>query len=367
MPEPLAGGLDLAVEINRVTASASDPTCQLDALWKPLSRIVPFAAAWIGLFDADRRRYVTATAVDHNETNRSFLESTEFSDQVESFGLFERRRAMCLRDVPLPPTELPSWAEHWLPAGYREGLGVPLITRDGRQLGLMTLYTESAADPSDAARDVIETVAPMITAAIDPLSTIAGLAGLVADAQASGVVSRCGAVHPLPGMPSHPLLRTDSRVVPIALMKLTNRRTHTAFLCPWADDDGHDGYVRVTSVACLPRAPHYFTALVLVSPPGDLHGLTRRELEVLGLLVDGRANHHIATTLFITERTVAAHLEHIRTKLNASTRTVAAVRSLRQALYIPHELIGSAHEEDRGHDAPCCGTSPAVSSRVLSS
>jgi DNA-binding CsgD family transcriptional regulator len=170
------------------------------------------------------------------------------------------------------------------------------------------------------------------------MSTVAGLARLVADAEASVVVSRCGTVHPLPGMPSHPLLTPDSPVLPIALGKLTNYRTHTAFLCP-CPLNGHEGYVRVTGVACQPQAPYYFTALVLISPSGDLHGLTRRELEVLGLLIDGSANQHIATTLFITERTVAAHLEHIRAKLDAPTRTVAAVRSLHQALYVPHQLI----------------------------
>jgi DNA-binding CsgD family transcriptional regulator len=36
--------------------------------------------------------------------------------------------------------------------------------------------------------------------------------------------------------------------------------------------------------------------------------LTPRELEVLGLLIDGKANQRIARTLYITERTVAGAL-----------------------------------------------------------
>jgi DNA-binding CsgD family transcriptional regulator len=153
------------------------------------------------------------------------------------------------------------------------------------------------------------------------------------------VISRTGTVHALPGMPSHPLLDLGSGVVGIALGKLTNHRSHTAFLCPCRGDDGQDGYVRVTGVACPTDAPYFFAALIVISPSGDLHGLTRRELEVLGLLIDGCANHCIATTLFITERTVAAHLEHIRAKLGVPTRTAAAVRSLHQVLYVPHQLI----------------------------
>jgi DNA-binding CsgD family transcriptional regulator len=338
MPELLAEAMDLVMEIDRIAATAGDPRRRLDALWGPLREIVPFAAAWVGIFDAERCQHTTASAIEHTEADRRYLESRSFNDQVEAVGLFRRRRPLCLRDVPLPPAELPSWAEHWWPAGYREGLGVPLVARDGRQVGLLTLHTDSADHPTDEARDLIGMAAPMIAAVVDPMSTLAGLAGLVADAQACVVASRSGTLHPLPGMPPHPLLTAQSRVVSVALTKLTDHRTHTAFLCPWLDN-GEEGYVRVTGIACPPQAPHCFTALILISPSGDLHGLTRRELEVLGLLIDGWANHHIATALFITERTVAAHLEHIRAKLHAPTRTVAAVRSLRLGLYVPHQLI----------------------------
>jgi DNA-binding CsgD family transcriptional regulator len=338
----MADLLELAVELNRVAATAGDARSQLAMLWEPLQRLVPFASAWIGIFDPERGQHVTAAAVGHDEANRLYLESSAFNEQVEAAGLVRRRSPMCLRDAPLPPAELPSWAEHWWPAGYREGLGVPLTARDGRHLGLLTLYTESADHPSDAARDAIGTVAPMIAAAIDPMSSIAALARLVADAEASVAVGRGGRLHPLPGMRTHPLLAPDSQLLAIAQEKLTNIATHTAFLWPCPGADGEDGYVRVTALACRPQAPDYFTCLVMISPPGDLYGLTRRELEVLGLLIDGRANQDIAGKLFITQRTVAAHLEHIRAKLDVPTRTVAAVRSLHQALYLPAQLANLA-------------------------
>ena len=142
-------------------------------------------------------------------------------------------------------------------------------------------------------------------------------------------------------MPTHPLLTQNFRVVATALANLTNRRTHTAFLCP--DPRGNEDYVRVTAIACPPQAPDYFVALVLISPPGDLHRLTHRELEVLGFIIEGRANQYIARALFITERTVAAHMEHIRVKLDAPTRTIAAVRSLHLALYVPRQLAEVAN------------------------
>jgi DNA-binding CsgD family transcriptional regulator len=336
-----AGALDLAMEINRVTTGAGGSGHQLAEMWAAIKVVVPFEAAWIGVFDTGRSRYQTLTAVGHDTANRAYLESSGFNEQVEAYGLFRRNRPLCLRDVPLPPKEIRSWAERWWPAGYREGIGVPLVARDGRHLGLMTMYTDSPARPSDTARDVIGSVAPMISAAIDPMTTIAGLAALVGDAWAGGVVGRDGTVHRLPGMPLPPLLSQNSSVVCTALEKLTHRRNQAAFLCP--DPRRRDNYVRITAIACPPHEPDHFIALILVSPSGNLFGLTRRELEVLGFIIDGRANQYIARALFITERTVAAHMEHIRTKLDAPTRTVAAVRSLHLALYLPRQLTVEAH------------------------
>jgi len=332
-----ANALDLAVEINRVMAGTGDSTReQLDGLWPSLRNVVPFVAGWIGVFDQRRRGYRTLTSVGHNTANRGYLESSDFNEQVDAYGLFRRNRALCLRDVPVPPSEIRSWAERWLPAGYREGVGVPLVARDGRHLGLMTMYTDSPAYPSDAAREVLDVLAPMMSAAIDPMNTIAGLAALVGDARAAAVVDRAGVVYALPGMPLHPLLTPDSGVIRTAMEKLSHRGPQTAFLCP--DPQRPDDFVRVTAIACEPQAPSNFVALVLISPKRNLHGLTRRELEVLGFVIDGRANQYIAHALFIAERTVAAHLEHIRAKLDAPTRTVAAVRALHLALYIPHRL-----------------------------
>jgi DNA-binding NarL/FixJ family response regulator len=47
-----------------------------------------------------------------------------------------------------------------------------------------------------------------------------------------------------------------------------------------------------------------------------LSTLTEREREVLGLVAEGMSNHAIAARLFITERTVEAHITQIFQKLN---------------------------------------------------
>jgi DNA-binding NarL/FixJ family response regulator len=55
--------------------------------------------------------------------------------------------------------------------------------------------------------------------------------------------------------------------------------------------------------------------------------LTARESEVLRLLATGVTNPTIATELFITERTVKAHVTRILTKLKATTRTEAVSKA----------------------------------------
>jgi len=57
--------------------------------------------------------------------------------------------------------------------------------------------------------------------------------------------------------------------------------------------------------------------------PGDRHGLSPREVEVLRLVAAGRSNREIAAALTISEHTVARHLQNIFAKLGVSTRTAA--------------------------------------------
>ncbi len=67
------------------------------------------------------------------------------------------------------------------------------------------------------------------------------------------------------------------------------------------------------------------TEALRVQPHAEpLHGLSSRELEVLRLLTTGKTDVEIAETLYITRHTASAHVEHIYTKLNVSSRAEAA-------------------------------------------
>lgn len=60
---------------------------------------------------------------------------------------------------------------------------------------------------------------------------------------------------------------------------------------------------------------------------GDL--LTKREIEVLKLLAEGKFNKEIAQTLKISEKTVKNHVSNIFKKIHVSDRTQAAVYAIK--------------------------------------
>lgn len=65
---------------------------------------------------------------------------------------------------------------------------------------------------------------------------------------------------------------------------------------------------------------------------GQEAGLTPRELEVLALVVQGADNRSVASTLFISEKTVKNHLTSIFRKLGVHDRTQAALYAVKQKL-----------------------------------
>lgn len=60
--------------------------------------------------------------------------------------------------------------------------------------------------------------------------------------------------------------------------------------------------------------------------------LTARELEVLRLVASGQSNHDIASTLFLSEKTVARHISNIFTKIDVHSRTAAAAYAFENRL-----------------------------------
>src|SRR5262249_48017142 len=66
--------------------------------------------------------------------------------------------------------------------------------------------------------------------------------------------------------------------------------------------------------------------------PTDAEKLTRREREVLELIVGGRSNKRIALELGISEKTVKTHVGHVLAKLDVTDRTQAALLAVQAGL-----------------------------------
>ncbi len=66
--------------------------------------------------------------------------------------------------------------------------------------------------------------------------------------------------------------------------------------------------------------------------------LTEREIEVLRLASQGLSNQDIANELYLSLRTVQAHLGHIFNKLQVSSRTEAVVRALKEGWIILEDI-----------------------------
>lgn len=62
------------------------------------------------------------------------------------------------------------------------------------------------------------------------------------------------------------------------------------------------------------------------------YGLTEREMEVLGLIVEGLSNPQIAERLVITRATAKAHVHSILQKLYVDDRTKAAIMAMKEGL-----------------------------------
>jgi DNA-binding NarL/FixJ family response regulator len=69
--------------------------------------------------------------------------------------------------------------------------------------------------------------------------------------------------------------------------------------------------------------------------------LSRRELEVLALIANGRSNREAAATLFISEATVKTHLLHIYAKLGVSDRAAAVAVAFQRGLIGSDDLSAS--------------------------
>lgn len=338
----------LGAALGRIAASADPLPKRALALLVALRSAVPFDAAWLAFADPRGSRYVSLASLGLDDDIVGFFSGPEMAHDIAVTGTDRDRLPVSRSDLSYPSEHLSTWSDCLTPAGIHESLAVALFARGGRHVGFLTLLSRSKSPPSRTTRRRLAALAPVLALGIDPMPCLLATARVVRGVTAGTVLRDDGLTEALPGLDGDLLLAVGSPVLAIACRRLGDGSLYSSFLWPLGGAFAPDGHARITVVAAPDDVPAVLVGMALVSPAQDLRGLTPRELEVLGLVINGCSNQEIAQTLVVAPRTVAAHIEHLLIKLDASTRTTAAVRAEREGLYVP-TVPGSSYGE------PACG------------
>jgi DNA-binding CsgD family transcriptional regulator len=342
----------LGTALARIAASSDPLPERARALLGALRPVVPFDAAWLAVADPLRSSYSSLAGADLDDRVADFLSGPLMAQDIEVTGTNRDRPPLSPSDLPYAADEVSTSSDCLIPAGIHEALAVALFAPGGRHVGFLALLSGKGEPPTAAVRRRLAALAPVLALGIDPMRSLLTTARLVRGATAGTVLRWDRRTEPLPGLNGHPLLAVGSPVLTAACGRIADGQVYSSFLWPLGGWHAPGGHTRVTVIAAPDDVPAVLGGVVLLSPVPDLHGLTPRELEVLGLVVDGCSNQEIARTLVVAPRTVAAHVEHMLVKLGAATRTLAAVRAEREGLYVPAVPRSSSGEPGRGARGP---------------
>jgi len=328
-------------EVAGVAASSATVQERAAEHLRRLGRILPFDTGWLALRDPERQTHVPLATTGPAEALVAYFGRPEADEEVDRLGLNRHRPPMLASDIPSPLSEVSAWADHLLPAGFRQGLAAPLVTTDGRHVGFLSLLSDDPCRPGRADRRVVAAVTTVIADDLDRTRDVAETARIVGHACAGVVLTRGGDVLPLPGLPDDRLLTPGSPVLAVAADELSRSGAYTSFLAP-APGAGDEQLVRVTALDSARPDLDHLSAAVLLSAPGDLRDLTVLDLRVLGLVVEGVTGVPALTrSLDVAAEAVADSLGRSVVALGTSDLTAAAVRALRGGLRIPPGVTGA--------------------------
>lgn len=325
--------------IGAAASSAASVSERMDEILDQLGMVIPIAGSMVSVVDPVTNRRTTVTTSGYSPSTEAYLNSQDFHhEMIAPYSLPRLGAPVRLRDLPVDPMSLRCVAEHWQPAGLLEGALSALVTSDNRYVGFVDVSTGDHAHPSDEAITVVEHVMPILANVVDPLQSAKRLvSSLTGDCLAVALGSD-GEVIPLQGDLKAGMLEPRGDLYPAVVRRLGDKLSSTAFLWPTPDDGWY---------AC--RAYRCRDYIVVLAPRALTHdhGLTQRELEILTLLVDGSSNEEIASRLWISPRTVRAHVEHVLAKLNVPTRAAAASRAMENGLLLSPEVIAYVRSRKR--------------------
>lgn len=214
------------------------------------------------------------------------------------------------------------------PAGYDDGLSLALRSADDVVVGIVHLSACSANDLRTETLAGLPAIGRVLARVTEVASCTVRDVTLPPD-YAVVRVDAHGRPHQVVGRdPLH--LELDDELRAIVHDILATGALFTSFL---HQQDGRLVEVRVH--APEGRSTVHQPYVVATRPAESTLGLTMRQLEVLTAVATGAGNREIAEELFLTPRTVAAHVEAILTRLGTPSRAGAAAKATAAGVLLP--------------------------------
>ncbi|MCN9241089.1 helix-turn-helix transcriptional regulator [Streptomyces sp. RY43-2] len=310
--------LEAALRVRDAAVRGTYEAGSAHAVLSALSEVVDCDHACLARWDPVRRRHVSL-ANSYPERAREHLSNGLHEDPL--FALVRRPGGLLwLHDVPEGLRSASTIIRDVIePSGFEDGVTQCLFSPDGRYVGVLNLSMKGRRRQLRPTDHVLALLDDCLAAAVDVLVP-PGPVALPPDAPADGwtlAVPDPPQTAPLPLGGRVPAWLGDVALLSDVVRRASVRRTLPAtILVPHGS--------RLLELRLARRGAATLAECRRVVPPA---GLSPRELDVLAELTTGLTNREIAERLFVSTRTVATHVEHILTKLDAPNRVAAASRA----------------------------------------
>ncbi len=321
----------LRVEMAQIAAAAGSVEQRADALLGSLRRVVPYAAAWIGVRDPETRMHRRVGSDGDTDPLARYFALPEADEEVEALGLNRFQPPVPASALPVPLAETRAWGEYLLPAGFTDGVALALFTDDGRHLGFLCLLSGDSRHRTASYSGLLSGLRPIIAKAMDRLPSFAAAAQLTGDAVAGIAITRAGRGVRIPRLPTHPLLVEGSATLAVARRHARAPGTVSTFLTSWAG-----ALLRVSVLDCRDETADHLCSLVLIRAADDASNLGLSDLRLLGALVEGWDDDRIRAGMGLSDP--SGYAQELARHLGLPSTGALVQRAAREGLYLPPTL-----------------------------
>lgn len=292
-----------------------------------LRSVVPFDAAMLSAYDPVRLVHRPLALVGYDSRVVSFANS-DYQSCPSYRASLGSAVPLRMRDYSFDFHLLPTYSEVLAPAGFRDG-ATAILRRDGTdsQVGMLVVSQRDRESIDDEQLEILAAVTPMLARIADDRARVRFLRARAGSGELAAVVAPDGSTRPI-----NPDSARLCQEVP-GLIGAAVRLLSSGLLA----SSGYVSYRRQWWRVVMARSddvslPDPDVVVISASPSLAPSGLTRRELQVLTLISEGRSNSDIASCLGVSVRTVTTHAEHIMRKMGCSSRASCAARAAAEGI-----------------------------------